>query len=63
MKYFKDQIVDPYKFESFNEQKAELVYLCHINQSPIIIMAKTLQNSAILRSSLNSLFTALQSRK
>jgi hypothetical protein len=63
MKYFKDQIVDPFKFESFNEEKAELVYLCHINQSPIIVMAKTLQNSAILRSTLSSLFTALQSRK
>jgi len=55
MKHFKDQIVD--------EQKAELVYLCHVNQSPIIIMAKTMQNSAILRSALVSLFSALQSRK
>jgi hypothetical protein len=63
MKHFKDQIIDSFKFESFNEEKAELVYLMHINMSPIIVMAKTLHNSTILRSTLTSLMQALQSRK
>lgn len=60
MSNYKDRISECFEVETWQEEKGQMVLTMHVNQSPIIVMAKTVNNNFIFKSVFKALFNGLQ---